>query len=99
EGPLRTEALQTRIDEVTAALAPTLEAGLPVAGMLSLGFEGKEDGSTAALKVLCDTTRVPPEEEPARRALVALIRRTIAGLRFGRQRRPSRVTLPLVFER
>ncbi len=99
EGPLRTSELQKRIELVTEAIAPALEAGLPVAGMLSLGFEVREDGSTAGLKVLCDTTRVPADHERGRTELLSSIRRAVKGMRFGKQRGPSRVTLPLVFER
>lgn len=99
EGPLRAAALQKRIEDVTGAIAPLLEAGLPVAGMLSLGFTVGEDGTTSGLKILCDTTRVPAEHEPDRRALLTAIRGAVRRMRFGRQRAPSRVTLPLVFER
>jgi hypothetical protein len=42
---------------------------------------------------------VPRGDERARAALVRRIRAAIAAWRFARQRAPSRVTLPLVFER
>ena len=98
EGPLSTARLQARIDDLGAVVGAHLEAGLPLAGMISFGFEVGADGTTSRVRVLCDTTRCPPPEEPARRALVRDLTRALRQLGFGKQRAPSQVTLPLVFE-
>ncbi len=98
EGPLSTAKLQARIDDLGAVVGAHLEAGLPLAGMISFGFEVGADGTPSRVRVLCDTTRCPPPEEPARRALVRDLTRALRQLDFGKQRAPSQVTLPLVFE-
>ena len=49
--------------------------------------------------MLSDTTRVPRRDERHRRALVQAVLRAVQALQLGRQRGPSRVTLPLVFAR
>ncbi|MCU0697242.1 MAG: 2OG-Fe(II) oxygenase [Myxococcaceae bacterium] len=98
EGPLTTAELATGIDTLTLAMGPTLTAGLSLAGLLSLGFEVDPGGRVGAVRLLSDTTRVVGSEEPHRKALIRLILRTVRGLRFPPKKRPSRVTLPLVFE-
>jgi hypothetical protein len=99
EGPLTTSQLGAGIDALSAAIAPTLEAGLSIAGLLSLGFEVTAAGEVRDVAVLSDTTRVERAEEPHRKALIRLIKRTVAGHRFARRPKASQVTLPLVFER
>ncbi|HEY0193772.1 MAG TPA: 2OG-Fe(II) oxygenase [Kofleriaceae bacterium] len=98
QGPLPVRALSARIADLTGALGAWLD-DLPVAGLLSLAFDVDRAGAVAATRVLSDTTRVPRADEPARRALVRKLRAAIAGWQFAKQRAPSRVTLPLVFER
>ncbi len=70
-----------------------------MAGLLSLGFRVTPAGALRDLRVLSDTTRVPASAEPERRRLVAAARAHVSAWRFPRRRAPSRVTLPLVFER
>ncbi|MCA2980071.1 MAG: 2OG-Fe(II) oxygenase [Myxococcaceae bacterium] len=98
EGPLAPRRLSEGIEQVSRAMAPALEAGLPVAGLLSLGFRVGAGGLVGPVRVLSDTTRAPAHEEPRRRALVRLIRRSVQRLRFPATAAGSRVTLPLVFE-
>ncbi len=97
-GPLRASALAARVDELLAAL-PAMLGDLPVAGMLALAFDVTRTGSVARPRLLSDTTRVPRVYERERRRLIARLRATVGGWRFGPQRGASRVTLPLVFER
>jgi hypothetical protein len=97
-GPLAARALAARIAELTEPLGRWL-AGLPVAGLLSVAFTADRRGGVRGLRLLSDTTRVPRGDEPARKRLVRQLRTAIAGWRFGPQRAPSQVTLPLVFER
>jgi hypothetical protein len=97
-GPLRTSALASRIGDLTGALGGWL-GDLPIAGLLSFAFTVDRGGGVSAVKALSDTTRVPSHDEPARKRLVRRIATAIEAWRFAPQRRPSRVTLPLVFER
>ncbi|HEY4244634.1 MAG TPA: 2OG-Fe(II) oxygenase [Kofleriaceae bacterium] len=97
-GPLRVAALTARIEELTAAI-PGWLGDLPVAGLASFAFAVDRRGTVRDVALLSDTTRVPAAWERARKQLVSRLRGAIAGWRFGPQRGPSRVTLPLVFER
>jgi hypothetical protein len=97
-GPLAVRQLSARIGELTEQLGGWLD-GLPVAGLVSFAFDVDRRGAIGVPRVLSDTTRVPLADERARKRLVRRIRAAIAGWRFGAQRAPSRVTLPLVFER
>lgn len=99
EGPLHTKSLEGAIGEVTKAITPVLSAGLPLAGLLSVGFTVTPAGETKGYRVLSDTTRVPSSEEPGRRELHRAIRRALSSHRFPKGRKASQVTLPLVFER
>ena len=99
EGPLKTSELADGIGQVTDAIAPTLEAGLSIAGLLSIGFEVSAGGAVRRVRLLSDTTRVLGPEEPHRKSLIRLITRTVRQLRFPGQKTGSSVTLPLVFER
>jgi hypothetical protein len=99
EGPLRPAQLAKGIDRVTEAIMPLLEQGLPVAGLVSLGFTVETTGSVSGLKVLADTTRVPRGAEADHRRLIGLITKTTRNLVFRKQPTASRVTLPMVFER
>jgi hypothetical protein len=97
EGPLSTRALAAGIDGLSDALAPALRSGLEVRGMLSLGFRVTAQGKVAALTTLTDNTQAPRRDQRGREQLLALVRRSVGGLRFPNARGPSRVTLPIVF--
>jgi hypothetical protein len=97
-GPLRVAALGERIAELGAQLGAWIGA-LPVAGLASFDFAVDRRGRVRGLRALSDTTRVPRAWERARRTLVRQLRTAIAAWRFAPQRAPSRVTLPIVFER
>jgi hypothetical protein len=98
EGALDAGELQPRIDALSEAVLP-LASPVPVAGLLSLSFRVTPAGAVRDVRVLSDTTRVPSPVERERLRLVAAARRHVADWRFPRSRGPSRVTLPLVFER
>jgi hypothetical protein len=72
---------------------------LPIAGMLSLAFAVDRAGRVQNVRVLSDTTRVPLSDERARTRVIRELRKTVALWTMGKQRGPSQVTLPLVFER
>jgi hypothetical protein len=97
-GPLPARALAARTGELIDHLGGWL-GELPVAGLLSMRFTVDRRGVVRDVRALSDTTRVPADAEAARRRVVRRIREAIAAWRFGSQRAPSRVTLPLVFER
>jgi hypothetical protein len=97
-GPVRVQALAARIDELGASLGSWL-ADLPIAGVLALAFTIDRRGAVNDVRVLSDTTRVPKAEDRERRRVIRRMRTAIAVWRFGAQRAPSQVTLPIVFER
>jgi hypothetical protein len=98
EGPVSIRAVAGPIGELAAVVAARTR-DLPVSGMIALAATVGAAGAVRAVRVLSDTTRVPRGAEPARTALIRAIRKAILGWRFGRQRGPSTITLPLVFER
>ncbi len=97
-GPLPVRTLSTRIEELGAQLGGWL-GELPIAGVLALAFDVDRRGAVRDLRVLSDTTRVPHADERARVRLVRRMRQSVAGWEFGHQRAPSKVTMPIVFER
>jgi hypothetical protein len=99
EGPLKESSLEVGIHAVTDAIGPLLEAGLPLAGLLSLGFDVLPSGRVARLRTLADTTRAPPEALADQRRLISAARKALNSHVFPKQRAVSHVTLPLVFER
>jgi 2OG-Fe(II) oxygenase superfamily len=93
-GPLPGRELSTRASELGHALGD-----LPIAGLLSVAFRVDRSGATRDVRALSDTTRVPRADEPARKRAVRAMLRAISAWTFSRTRAPSRVVLPLVFER
>lgn len=93
-GPLPSRSLLARAHELGAVVGD-----VPVAGMLALAFAVDRRGAVRRVRLLSDTTRVPRADERVRVRMVAQLRQSVAGWNFGRQRGPSEVTLPLVFER
>jgi hypothetical protein len=98
DGPLPVRAAQTRIDRLGAEIADASRAGLWIAGTLALSIRIGASGKVGAIGILTDTTRAAYGDERGRRALIAAIRKHVSGWHFGRQRGPSTLTLPLVFE-
>ncbi len=98
EGPLAPRELSARIEDLSGGLAGRL-GGLPLAGLLSIGFLVTPGGATTAVRILSDTTRSPSAAEADRRRLVAWVAAEVRRWEFTRHRASSRVTLPLVFER
>jgi hypothetical protein len=97
-GPLQVRTLSARIDDFGRELGSSLE-DLPVAGVLALSFTVDRRGAAKNVRVLSDTTRVPLTHESERARLVRRLRQSVAAWRFGKQKEPSQVTLPIVFER
>lgn len=97
-GPLQVRRLEAQVATLGGQLGEWL-GDLPIAGMLSFAFAVDRRGSVRNLRILSDTTRVPASDEPMRKRLIRELKKTVAAWRFGNQRGPSQVTLPLVFER
>jgi hypothetical protein len=98
QGPLPVRALGARVDELGGELGAWL-SDMPIAGVLALAFSVDRRGALNNVRVLSDTTRVPHADERERARLVRRVRQSVAAWRFGKQHRPSQVTLPIVFER
>ncbi len=99
EGALPAEAAELAIEAATEAVGRFVEAGLPVSGMLSLRLDVAPSGAVTKTTLLSDTTRVPGEWERERRSLVREVVKKLDQLRLARAKRPSTITLPLVFAR
>jgi hypothetical protein len=99
EGPLPESSLEGAIGRVTETFGPLLENGLPLAGLLSLGFRVTPQGRVTGLQTLADTTRTVPEHAESRRRLLKMASKALKEHVFPQRKLPSRVTLPLVFER
>jgi hypothetical protein len=97
-GPLATRVLTARLEELGGQLGAWI-GELPVAGVLALAFDVDRRGGVRNVRVLSDTTRVPHAHERERARVVRKMRQSVAGWTFGKQRQPSQVTLPIVFER
>jgi hypothetical protein len=80
-------------------MAPVLDEGLPVAGLLSLGLTISPAGRVSRLALLADTTRVSAPLEPERLRLLGLALGAAKGVRFSKRARATRVTLPFTFAR
>lgn len=96
-GPVDGAEVEAHLAELGEHI-PRLSGGLPLAGLLSLRVDVTAAGAVRATTVLADTTRVPAQQEPARRRALAAMRRHLTTWRFTRRPRPSQLTLPLVFE-
>jgi hypothetical protein len=93
-GPLAGAEVSSRAAELGDVIGD-----VPLAGLLSLAFDVDRGGRVRRVRVLSDTTRVPLADELARKRLVRALVRAIGGWKFSSRRAPSRVVLPLVFER
>jgi hypothetical protein len=98
EGPLEAAELEGRIAELARAIGDALK-GLPMAGALTLHFTTTRDGRVPGVRVLSDTTRVAAPHEGDRRRVVRAVAASVGAMRFTKQRGPSKITLPIVFER
>jgi 2OG-Fe(II) oxygenase superfamily len=99
DGPLPGAQLRRRVDDMSGALAPWLNGDLPVSGLLSVGFRVTVTGEVTEVTVLSDTTRVARSEERNRKRFVAAVLKLVRAMTFPKQKAPSWVTLPMVFER
>lgn len=99
EGPLQPRSLEEAIERISAAVMHRFSAGLEHAGLLSWRLTVDTHGKVTKVSLLVDTLRSPAHAAAERTALKALISRTLKNHRFPAHRKPSQITLPLVFER
>lgn len=99
EGALEAEEVRDAVAGIASAAAPHLEAGLAPVGLVSLGLSIDRRGAVRRVELLADTLRAPRAAEPARRRMVRAIQAAAAAARLPAAKGPSRLTLPLVFQR
>ena len=99
EGPLPARAAKPAIEAATEAIAPFLESGLPISGMLSIRLTVASTGDVKRAELLSDTTRVAGEWDKERKSMVRAVTNQLARVHFSRAKGPSTITLPLVFAR
>lgn len=99
EGPLSPNDLQTVIDDLSGEIGNILNEGIEVQGMLSLRLKVAASGAIEAVRPLTDSLRHPQGDKAIERAMVKHISMWLKkNGSFRKQRGPSEVTLPLVFE-
>ncbi|MCM2281664.1 MAG: hypothetical protein NDI61_07440 [Bdellovibrionaceae bacterium] len=99
EGPLSTKDLAHAIDDLSAELGQLLAQGIDIQGVLSARFRVGTNGQVSGFRVLTNAIRHPLRQAQEERAVLNLVRRFFAQSAFRKQRAPSDVTLPLIFER
>lgn len=98
EGPLSTRSLQAAIDDLTGSLLPLFEEGLEIQGTMSLRFKVEKNGGVTKVTALTNSLRHPRGDKSIETALLRHIKNFISQIGFEKQKKPSLVTLPLVFE-
>ena len=94
EGPLPVDELASKFDSLSSVMADAPQT----AGMASFDLRVSAAGAVTSVKLLADTTRTTARDERARRKLLADVAKVLRAMRFRKQRAPSRITLPIVFE-
>ena len=97
-GPLRVQTLTARLGDLGERIGQWI-GDLPIAGVVALAFSVDRAGRVRNVRVLSDTTRVPHADERRRALFVRRLKQSVASWQLGKQRGPSQVTVPIVFER
>ena len=98
EGPLDAQMLEEHLGPLMHRAGQYVSAGLDVAGLLSMRLQVAASGHVTDVVGLADTTRAPGEQERERGRMVRTLLTEAKTLRFPPKKKPSRITLPLVFE-
>lgn len=98
EGPLPTRELQAVIDDLSGSLNDLFMRGLEIHGTLSLNFSVTAQGKMGQVKVLSNALRHPSGDRRVEAALLRHISIFLRRASFRKQRGPSQITLPLIFE-
>lgn len=98
EGPLATKDLQVIIDDLSGELNGLFSQGVDIHGTLSVRLHVSAQGKIAKVETLSNALRHPGGDQRVEKALVKHIHGFLLKASFRKQRGPSMVTLPLVFE-
>ena len=99
EGPLAPKDLQVLIDDLSGELSVALDEGLDLKGLLSLKLSFTAQGKISRVQTLANTLKASNSQDRLlETSLVNHISRWLKSANVRKQRGPSTVTLPLVFE-
>lgn len=98
EGPLEPDDLQSVIDDLSGALNELFNEGLEIYGTLSLRLSVSKSGSVEKTEILSNALRHPGGDPRIEKALVRHIVSLLKKVSFPKQKAPSMITLPLIFE-
>ncbi len=98
EGPLTPKELQRVIDELSGELGQALAEGLDLQGMLSLRLSVETSGKISKVETLTNSLKSADGDRALEASLVRHIGAWLRKANFRKQKAPSKVTLPLVFE-
>lgn len=99
EGPLAPKDLQVLIDDLSGELGVALDEGLDLKGLLSLRLHVAETGKITKVETLANTLKASSSEDRAlEMSIVKHVSTWLKKASVRKQRGPSKVTLPLVFE-
>jgi len=93
-GPIRADELQRQMPLITAALDRSGILGKRISGVMTYRLEISVQGAVKSVKNLANSLRGIQDTSSVNRALIA----TMKNLAFKKNRAPSVITLPLVFE-
>ncbi len=97
EGPLPLARLSQALKDFEGALHEILSMGLEASGVLSIRLHVAADGRVTKAILLTNSLRGPDQKDANTLAREAA--RFWQGAQFGKSRGPSKVTIPVVFER
>ncbi len=98
EGPLTSKDLQRVIDDLSGELGQALNDGIDLQGMLSLKLSVEASGKISKVETLTNSLKSADGDRALESALVKHIATWLRHASFRKQKAPSKVTLPLVFE-
>lgn len=99
EGPLQPSLVQEKLEALTEGLHAELQDAPALDGLVSIRFGVNSSGACTPPRMLAHTLRADDARSVYPSRLIKSLMTRIEGWRFARQRAPSTVTLPFVFER
>jgi hypothetical protein len=98
EGPLAPKDLQVLIDDLSGELSEAIQDGLDIQGMLSLRLKFEASGQISKVTQLTNSLKASNGDRALETSIVKHISTWLKKANVRKQRGPSLVTLPLVFE-
>lgn len=99
QGPVKTQELEKLIGQVSMLLEDLFNQGLSAQGVLSLRLKVQATGRVSQIKVLTNSLKATHGNTSAElEQLLQLLAETLKNFQFKKQRAPSEITLPLIFE-